>query len=216
MNKVDGAGILHNLQWRYATKKFDSKRKISPADWEILEQALVLSPSSFGLQPWKFFVVDDPKKRASLQADSWGQSQIVDASHLVVFAIKKNLGRADVERHIGRIAAVRSVPKDGLKDYQNMMVGFLENPAPGFEVNAWAARQVYIALGNLLTTAALMGIDACPMEGFLSPKYDEVLGLSSQGYAATVLCTLGYRAADDSYAGLAKVRYDRSEVIQHI
>ncbi len=216
MSKVEGASIIQNLQWRYATKRFDPKRKISPADWATLEQALVLSPSSYGLQPWKFFVVDDAKKRTTLQADSWGQSQIVDASHLVVFAIKRNLARADVERYIARIAAVRKIGTESLKDFQNMMLGMIENPAPGFDVNAWAARQVYIALGTLLTTAAMLGIDACPMEGFVPAKYDEILGLGAQGYGATVLCTLGYRSADDSYASLPKVRFDRTEMVQHI
>jgi nitroreductase len=216
MKTVDGATISQQLAWRYATKKFDPKRVISPEDWKVLEGSLVSAPSSFGLQPWKFFVVTKPEIRAELQKSSWGQSQIVDASHLVVLAMKKNVGSSDVVRHIEQIAAVRKAPIASLEAYKNMMLGFITKPAAGFDVNDWAARQVYLALGMLLSNAAMMGIDACPMEGFDAPVFNRTLGLDAQGYGAVVLCTLGYRAADDGYASAPKVRYEASDIVQYL
>jgi len=206
--------VLRQLQWRYATKKFDPARKIAAEDWRSLEQALVHAPSSFGLQPWKFFVVSDPDLKAKLKTASWNQAQITDASHLVVFAIKKNLGAADVDRYLARIAEVRGVPLESLDGFKKMLLSSLSRPVE--QVNAWAQRQLYIALGFFLSAAAMLGIDACPMEGFQPEQYDEILGLSEMGYGATVLATAGYRAADDPYVKLAKVRYKPEDVVIHL
>jgi len=206
--------VLRQLHWRYATKKFDPTRKIAAEDWRSLEQALVRSPSSFGLQPWKFFVVTDPDLKATLKTASWNQSQITDASHLVVFAIKKNLGAADVDRYLARIAEVRSVPLESLDGFKKMLLGSLSRPVE--EVNAWATRQLYIALGFFLSAAAMLGIDACPMEGFQPEQYDAILGLTEMGYGATVLATAGYRADDDPYVKLPKVRFKPEDVVVHL
>lgn len=216
MKPLDSGAVLENLKWRYATKRFDPKKKISAAELDVLEQAMVLSPSSFGLQPWKFFFIDSPELRAKLRAESWNQPQVVEASHFVVFAVRKNMNRADVERHINQVASVRGLKKESLADYQKMMVEFVEATKPGFDVTVWASRQVYIALGTLLTTAAMLGVDACPMEGFSSAGYDKILGLEAEGYSALVLCALGYRSADDSYAALPKVRFDRADTIKRL
>ena len=214
MKPVADEVLLHQLQWRYATKKFDPARKISLEDWRTLEQALVHAPSSFGLQPWKFFVVTEPALRERLKPASWGQAQITEASHLVVFAVKKNLGRADVDRFLDRIADVRGVTVESLDGFKQMLLGSLQRPVE--EVNAWATRQVYIALGFFLSAAAMLGIDACPMEGFQPAQYDEILGLPALGYGATVLATVGYRAADDPYVKLPKVRFKPEEVVVHL
>ena len=214
MKPVPDEVVLRQLHWRYATKKFDPTRKIAAEDWRSLEQALVRSPSSFGLQPWKFFVVTDPDLKATLKTASWNQSQITDASHLVVFAIKKNLGAADVDRYLARIAEVRSVPLESLEGFKKMLLGSLSRPVE--EVNAWATRQLYIALGFFLSAAAMLGIDACPMEGFQPEQYDAILGLTEMGYGATVLATAGYRAADDPYIKLPKVRFKPEDVVVHL
>ena len=208
--------ILQQLQWRYATKKFDPTRKIPAELWQILEQSLVLSPSSFGLQPWKFVVVQNPQLRRQLLEHSWGQTQVIDASHLVVFAIKKDLDAADVDRYVARMAEVQQTPIDTLKGFANMVKGYLNTPPYPMDVNEWAKRQVYIALGQYMTSAAMLGIDTCPMEGFVPAKYDEILGLSDRGYAAVVLCPAGYRATDDRAATKPKVRYPTQEVVQYI
>ena len=214
MKPVPDEVVLRQLQWRYATKKFDPARKIDAEDWRSLEQALVRSPSSFGLQPWKFFVVTDPDLKAKLKTASWNQAQITDASHLVVFAIKKNLGAADVDRYLARIAEVRSVPLESLDGFKKMLLGSLNRPVE--QVNAWATRQLYIALGFFLSAAAMLGIDACPMEGFQPEQYDAILGLTEMGYGATVLATAGYRAVDDPYVKLPKVRFKPEDVVVHL
>jgi nitroreductase len=206
--------LLASLRWRIATKKFDPAKKIPDARWSALEDALVLSPSSYGLQPWKFFVVDDPALRAKLKAASWDQSQIVDADKLVVFAVKKDFGAADVERYVERISEVRRLPLLALEGYKKMMLASASLPPE--KVHAWLIRQVYISLGVFLTTAAALGVDACPMEGFDTNKYDDILGLTAKGWNAVVVATAGYRAADDAYAAQAKVRYAKNEVVAHL
>lgn len=203
------------LTWRYAVKKFDPAKKIPAVTWQTLEHSLVLSPSSFGLQPWKFFVVDNPETRAKLLPVSWGQKQVVDASHLVVFAVKANVGPADAQRLIDRTSEVRGVPAAALEGYKGMMVGSLTGLAPA-EVDAWMVRQVFIALGVFLTTAAFLGVDACPMEGFQPEKYDEILGLPAKGYKSVVLATAGYRHPEDRTANAPKVRYPHTEVVEHL
>jgi len=203
--------LLNNLKWRYAVKKFDATRKIDASAWRTLEQAAIHAPSSFGLQPWKFVVVTDPAVRQRLRAASWNQSQITDASHLIVFARKTGLGQVEVDQYMDQIAAVRGVDKSSLNDFRNVILGFAQRT--GFDSQAWAAKQVYIALGVFLTSAAMLGVDACPMEGFDAAQYDEILGLTEQGLAAQVVATAGYRAADDQAATMKKVRFHDSDVI---
>jgi nitroreductase len=217
MKPVINETVVSQLNWRYATKKFDPSREIAQADWDALEHALVQSPSSFGLQPWKFVVVDDPAVRAKLREASWGQAQITDASKLVVFAVRRDLSERDVDRYMKRIAQVRNVPEQSLDGFRKTINGFLSRPKEsGFDSNVWASRQVYIALGTFLTSAAMLGIDACPMEGIDPAAYDRVLGLADQGYAALVVATAGYRLSDDPAARLAKVRHAREDVVLRV
>jgi nitroreductase len=208
--------LLQQLQWRYATKKFDPTKKITEDLWQTLVESLVLAPSSFGLQPWKFFVVTNPAVRQQLVEHTWGQTQVVDASHLVVLAFKKGLSTADVDRYMQNISAVRQVPVENLQGFAKVINGFLDKPPYPLDVDEWSKRQVYIALGQFMTSAALLGIDTCPIEGFNPPKYDEVLGLTELGYASVVLCPAGYRAEDDKNAVMPKVRYPLQEVVQYI
>jgi nitroreductase len=208
--------LLDSLNWRYATKQFDPKRKISAQDWATLEEALLLSPSSGGLQPWKFIVVTDPEMRAKLLPASFGQPQITTASHLVVFASKNNLSEADVDALINRTVTARGVPAESLATYRNMLVGGLVNSMDEPARNAWARNQTFIPLGVLLTSAAMLGIDACPMGGFDGAQYDEILGLKKDGYASAVIVTLGYRAASDKYAQAAKVRFAKENLFVHV
>ncbi len=208
--------ITEALHWRYATKKFDTSRKIPDATWAALEEVLVLSPSSFGLQPWKFIVVRDPATREKLAAASYGQRKAIECSHFVVFAVRKNYSAADLDHFVSRTAEVRGVAKDSLKGYADRISGSIEGARKGGALDAWMSRQVYIALGQFMTAAALLGIDVGPMEGFEPPKYDEILGLTAMGYTALCCGAAGYRAADDAYASEAKVRYRPEEVIVHV
>lgn len=212
---IDAAALLNNLQWRYAVKKFDASKKIPAGTWQALEQATVLSPSSFGLQPWRFVVVNDKALREKLKAASWNQSQITDASHLIVFARRTKLGAEDVQRYIDSIATTRNVPLASLDGYKNMMLGFANQP--GFDTAIWASKQVYIALGVFLSAAANLGIDACPMEGIDPKQYDELLKPALGGeYTTLCVATAGYRASDDAIAGMAKVRYAVGDVVKHV
>jgi nitroreductase len=213
MKPISTPDLLDALTWRYATKKFDPSKVISAETWSALEDALVLTPSSYGLQPWKFVVVTSPELKEKLKPFSWNQAQVTDCSHYVVFTIKKNLTATDVDRFVERTAEVRSVPVESIAGYRNMMVSDVVNGARSFNVNEWATRQAYIALGNFMTSAALVGVDTCPMEGIEPVNYDKTLNLAEAGYATVVACAAGYRAEDDKYAELAKVRFARSEMI---
>ena len=207
--------LLVRLKWRYATKKFDAAKKIHSSIWSALEEALVLSPSSYGLQPYRFVVIAYPELRKKLRAVSWDQPQVTDASHFVVFARKLAMTEADVERFVGLIAETRGSARGSLQGYYDMMVGDLVKGPRSAWIEEWTARQTYIALGNLLTSAALLGVDACPMEGLDPAKYDEILGLTAKGYGTTNVCALGYRADDDKYAQAKKVRFPNNELIEH-
>lgn len=207
--------ILEKLNWRYATKAYDSSKKISDEDWATLEEVLMLAPSSFGLQPYQFIVVTDPETREKLKLAAWGQSQITDASHLVVFAYKKNLSDSDVEHFVERIAEVRGAPKEALADYGNVIKGSAKKAVDGGFIETWNSRQAYIALGFLLQTAALLNIDATPMEGFEVAQFNEILGLTD--YSAVVVAAVGYRdAKNDWLASLTKVRFPKEELIRKI
>ena len=213
---IPSSQLLDALRWRYATKAFDANRKISADVWSALEESLVLSPSSFGLQPYRFLVINDPATRERLLPHAWGQRQVVDASHFVVFAARTSVTEAEIDTFIARIARTRGVTPESLASYRGMMTGMLLSD--GFKplVPHWTARQAYIALGNLLTSAALLGVDACPMEGFVPAEFDKVLALPAQGLAAVVCCALGYRHADDKYAVAPKVRFPKSELVKQL
>lgn len=215
MSTIPGESLLQQLKWRYATKKFDSSRKISAADWAVLEESLILTASSYGLQPWKFIVVTDPALKAKLRPASWNQSQVEECSHLVVFTAQQDVTEADVDRFIARIAEVRGVTAESLAGYKGYMVGDLVKGPRHAIISEWAARQTYIAMGNLLTSAALLGIDACPFEGIEPAKYDEILGLKGTGFATVSACPLGYRSEDDKYASAPKVRFEAKDLVEH-
>jgi nitroreductase len=216
MATIDSKQLLGQLNWRYATKQFDPTKKISAADWATIEEALLLTPSSGGVQPWKFIVVTEPAMRAKLRPASYGQAQIADASHLVVFAAKDNFSEADVDAHLQNVARAQGVPVEALAPFRGMLVGGLVQSKDEAARNAWARNQTYIALGNLLTSAALLGIDACPMEGFDRAQYDEILGLKAKGYSSAVIATVGYRAATDKYAAAPKVRFSKGQIFLNI
>jgi nitroreductase len=205
--------LLEQLRWRYAVKRFDPNRAIPAPTWAALEQAVTLAPSSYGVQPWKFLVIDDPGLRQQLRPFAWDQPQITEAARLVVFCARNPPIEADVDRYLANMAAVRGQTVEALAGLRAAIVGKVIRP--GFDGSTWAAKQVYLALGVFLIAAAAMGIDACPMEGFQPAEFDRILGLGSQRLTSVVLATAGYRSSDDKYATAAKVRYDVSDVIEH-
>jgi nitroreductase len=208
--------LLSALHWRYATKVFDPAKKIPATTWKTLEEALVLTPSSCGLQPWKFIVITDDALKAKLRPHAWGQSQVTDCSHFVVFAAELNVGEAFIDKNMRRIAEVRGSTVESLQGYRGMIVNLLVNGPLSKTINDWAAHQIYIALGNFMTAAALLRVDTCPMEGFVPAEYDKILGLPERGLTSAVCCAAGYRSAGDKYAALPKVRFSREDMVEHI
>lgn len=208
--------VIDALTWRYATKKFDPARRIVADAWTALEQSLVLTASSIGLQPWKFFVVTDQAVRARLQAVSYRQAQVVDCSHYVVFAARRDLDAAHVDRHIARMAEVRGITVESLGKFRTMTVGNLDRARAEGRLDTWQEHQVYIALGQFMASAAMLGVDTCPMEGLEADKYDEILGLAGTPYGTVVACAAGYRAPDDKYAAIPKVRFKPEDVIVRV
>lgn len=198
--------LLEQLNWRYATKSFDPSKKLSLAQWADVREALHLSPSSYGLQPYKFVVVENADLRAKLLPHSYNQAQVTDASHLIVLCRLATINAAYVEKFVALIARTRGVDLASLTDYKTMMLGFVTGLNEEQKA-VWMEKQVYLALGNLLTSCAVLGIDATPMEGFVPAKYDEILDLPAKGLRATVICAVGMRSDKDTYAQAKKVRF---------
>jgi nitroreductase len=206
--------ILNNLKWRYATKKFDSKKKVTEKELAVLLETLRLSPSSMGLQPWKFIVINDMKLRKQLRGAAWNQPQITDASHLILLCSRRDVTTQYAGEHVNNMAHIQKQNLLKLKGYQLVVNGFLTmmKPADRF---VWAQKQVYIALGFLLSACAQMHIDSCPMEGFDRKKVDSILELDKTDYASVAMCPLGYRSREDKHAKETKVRWDKKRVIEY-
>ena len=209
------AQLLASLEWRYATKAFDT-RKLPDATWAALEESLRLAPSSYGLQPWKFIVVNDPALRAKLRPVSWNQSQVTDASHLVVFARRTEVTEADVNEFFHQMVSERGADATKLEPYRQMMIGGVVKGKDSAGQKEWAARQLYIALGQLMGAAAAMAIDTCALEGIDPDAYSEILGLKGTGYEVVVACAVGYRSSEDKYAGMKKIRFPAARVISRV
>jgi nitroreductase len=207
--------IIEALNWRYATKKFDTNKKIDKVLFENFLEALRLSPSSYGLQPWKFIVVNNKEMRLKIQSVAYDQSQITEASHLIVFANKKNIDDKLVDQYLGFVSKENNVDIAKLEGLGGMIKGSFAGKS-NEELRSWAAHQVYLAVGVLLTSCAISGIDACPMEGFDSAKLDEVLGLGALGLESKVIVALGYRNEKDDSLLHKKIRFPKEDVFIEI
>ncbi|WP_291100068.1 MULTISPECIES: NAD(P)H-dependent oxidoreductase [unclassified Flavobacterium] len=203
--------FLNNQNWRYATKKFDAAKKISTEDLNTLKEAIRLSSSSFGLQPYKVIIVENPELRAKLQPACWGQSQIVDASHLIVFANQTNIGDREIDSYLKNVSETRSIPSESLAGYGDFMKSNITSLSEDAK-NIWTSKQTYLALGNLLNAAAELKIDVTPMEGFVPAQVNEILGLDKLGLNASLMATLGYRHAEDATQHHKKVRKSNEEL----
>jgi nitroreductase len=205
--------IIEKLSWRYATKKFNSGVNLSESKMDVLKQAIQFAPTSYGLQPFQVVFVKNPEIREKLKAASWGQSQITDSSILAVFTRKKEVNESDVDSFIENIVNTRGVPKEMLVQYESMMKGTI-NSLDESQKSSWIDKQIYIALGFLLNTAAVIDVDTCPMEGFDRTQYDEILGLTDT--TSVVVCALGYRDDTDDYQNYKKVRKTQDELFVNI
>ncbi len=214
MSRVDNEVLHTQMNWRYACKKFDSTKKIREADFSILAETLRLAASSYGLQPWKFIVVQNPEIRKQLFDLSWKQSPVVDASHFIVLTYKEKVDEAFIDRHIAHTAKTHATEPSSFAGYKTAMMSDLVLGPRAQTINWWAQRQAYIAMGSFLTTAAMMEIDTLPMEGLSPEGYDKVLGLEGTGYKTVAAIAAGYRASDDKYQNIKKVRFDAKDVIE--
>ncbi len=197
--------LLKNLEWRYATKKFDPERKVSPADLDKLKKAVQLSVSSYGLQLYKVLIIEDEAIRSKLKPVSWDQNQISDASHLFVFCNYTVIKSEDIDAYMQLTAERRVLDIGKLAVYGDFVKKKLDEKSDQEKRN-WLERQPYLALGNLLTACAELKIDACPMEGFEPEEYNSILNLKERGLNACVIATVGYRHPEDRSQNLSKIR----------
>ena len=205
------SNFIENANWRYATKKFDKTKKVSKDDLETLKEAIRLSSSSYGLQPYQVLIIENPEIRQQLQPASWGQTQIVDAAFVVVFANVTNIGEAEIDAYFKNMIETREIPQEAIQGYADFMKSNIVN-LPLEVRNNWTSKQTYIALGNLLSAAAELKIDVTPMEGFVPEKYNEILGLTEKNLNASVVATVGYRHEEDATQHYAKVRKSNEEL----
>lgn len=205
------SNFINDAKWRYATKKFDATKKVSTEDFETLKEAIQLSASSYGLQPYKVFIIENPEIRAKIQPVAWGQSQIVEASHLLVFANITNFGEAEIDAYIKNMSETRGIPVESVQGYADFMKSKITT-LPEEARNTWTSKQTYLALGNLLNAAAELKIDVTPMEGFEPATVNEILDFDQLGLNASLLATIGYRHEDDATQHYAKVRKSNEEL----
>lgn len=204
--------IIDALNWRYATKEFSLEKKVSESDIKTIKEAFRLSPSSYGVQPWKLVVVENKDLRQKLVEHSYGQKKVAEAPYLFVLCRPSKFSLSFIDDFLDDIVKTRGGSRKDLEGYENMMKWDLGSKSE-FDINYWMEKQVYLALWNLLSTCAQMWIDACPMEGFNPQKYNEILWLPDMWLSAVVLLTVWYRSDKDDYAKLAKVRFDEKDVI---
>jgi nitroreductase len=205
---------LKALNWRYAVKEFDGDYKL-PADKlnRILEAAR-LAPSSYGLEPWQIIHVQNPELRQQIQKSGYGQEKITNASELLVIAAKTD-GKAASSDLIDRISKIRNIDKTKLEDFKKTIDSSVESRRNVGNEVGWLQSQTYILLGFILFAAALEGVDACPMEGFIPEKVTKILQLEQEGLVATTMVALGRRSSSDEYADKIKVRQDLAELVQN-
>lgn len=203
--------FIKDANWRYATKKFDASKKITAEDLKILKEAIRLSASSYGLQPYKVLIIENPEIRAKLQPVAWGQSQVVDASQLIVFANITNFGDTEIDAFIKNFTEIRGITVESVQGYADFMKSKIST-LPEEQRNIWTSKQTYIALTNLMNAAAELNIDVTPMEGFEAEEFNQILGLDKLCLNAAVIATIGYRHKEDATQNYAKVRKSNEQL----
>jgi nitroreductase len=206
---------IDDLEWRYATKKFDPTRKLDIKTLETLLEVVRLSPSSYGLQPTKVLVVNQPELRNQLVQAAFGQKQVAEASHLLVLCSPQHLDESLIQSYVERIAAVREQSVESLSGFQNMLINFSNSKTQG-ELSEWMKKQNYIILGHLMQVCAQLRIDATPMEGFNAAEFDRILGLTERGLKTDLVLPVGYRHLEDPYLSRKKVRRERAQIVEII
>lgn len=209
------AEVQKAMLWRYATQQFDKRKNIPESTFDMLLETMRLTPSSLGLQPWKFIIVDNMDVRGELRDHSWDQPQVTDASHYIVLCSYKRLTDSLLDKHLEQLRLEWGLNPDDLQSMHNLYRSFLADKSPS-EMREWMGQQVYIVLGNIITAAALCGIDACPLEAFNKDAYKEILGTDKMDVEPRVAIALGYRVESDIYGQHEKVRFPMRDVIKVI
>lgn len=206
---------IESLQWRYAVKKFNPNKIVTKTQIETLKEAFNLTATSYGLQPLKLVVVQNKDIQKELVLHSWNQPQVLEASHLLVICIPKKYNNNEVDKYFDLVQKIRNTEDTIIDPFKKFLTSEIEKKSQE-ELFAWNKNQAYLALGNLLTVCALEKIDACPMEGFIPEKYNEVLNLDEQNLSATLVLPIGFRANDDYMKDLKKVRKQIDDVVIEI
>jgi len=204
--------VITGLQWRYATKKFDNTKNIPSEKMDIITKAFNLTATSYGLQPVRLVVINNKELQNQLMQHAMGQSQVADASHLLVFCIEKDVKSPYVHDYFDNVRDTRATPEKTLAPFRQMLAEKFDAQQKD-ETRNWAINQAYLAMGNLMTVCALEGIDACPMEGFQPEKFDDVLQLTDLNIASVLIMPIGYRADDDMFAAFEKVRRSTEDTV---
>ncbi len=207
--------IIENLKWRYATKHFDLSRKISDNNIEFLKEAVNLTATSYGFQPFKVLIITDPGIREQLREASWGQRQVTEASHLFLFCNFRNISSKDIDGYFELRAKINNLDLQESVGYSKMVKEQVASMTPD-QMEIWTAKQTYIALGTILAASAELQIDSSPMEGFDKSKYDKILGLKEMGLTSSVMAAVGYRDSADSFLAFKKVRKPLDELFVNI
>ena len=203
---------INALRWRYAAKKFDPDRLLSGQKLDVLKRAFNLTATSYGLQPLKLIVVQNKEVQNSLMKASYNQKQISTASHVLIICIESTVDKEFIKKYFKTVQDVRNTPDEVLHPFRDSLIGDFEQK-PVDEIKVWATHQAYLVLGTLLTVCAVEEIDSCPMEGFEPEKYNEILDLQKYGLEAVLALPVGYRAEDDFFASLKKVRRPVEETV---
>tara|TARA_R110000850_G_scaffold109659_1_gene222768 strand:- start:37758 stop:38393 length:636 start_codon:yes stop_codon:yes gene_type:complete len=207
--------IIHDLQWRYATKKFDPSRKLSENQINILKESFNLTATSYGLQPIKLLIVEDAAIKKDLVPLTMHQKQVQDASHLLIFCVVTDIDADYITHYFERVQNTRGTSKTILAPFRDILIQEFEQKDTA-AIFAWAKNQAYLAMGNLLTVCANEKIDSCPIEGFEPEAYDTYLKLEEKGLRSVLVMPVGYRADDDFFADMKKVRKDLNDTIIHL
>ncbi len=207
--------IIESLQWRYATKKFDNQKILSQDKIDLISEAFNLTATSYGLQPLQLLIIKDKKIQKELTEHSWNQQQVADASHLLVICIENKIDAKYITKYFESVKSIRNTPSEILKPFEEQLITSFTQKSKE-EISIWATKQAYLAMGNLLTVCAIEKIDACPMEGFIPEKYDEILNLKGLGLTSVLVLPIGYRAEDDMFSELKKVRRGVQNMVVNI
>ncbi len=204
--------VLSSLNWRYATKKFDTEKQVKDDKINLLKNAFNLTATSYGLQPVKMLIVKNKDLQEKMMPACFNQEQVNTASHILILGIPGTIDEQFVRNYFDLVKSIRQTPDAVLKPFQDFLVDDFKKSTTE-KIERWATNQVYLALGNLLTVCAIESIDSCPMEGFNPEILSEVLSLKDYDLKPKLLLPIGYRADDDAFSQMAKVRKPLEETI---